>query len=68
MGNLFVINKFFICGDICTNDENFTNSSFTIKVFGDTTRVNTCITQIKVEVIKRIRANTDLHNQEDLHG
>ncbi len=45
MGNLFVINKIFTCGNICANDENFTNFNFTTKIFDDTTRINTCIPQ-----------------------
>ncbi len=45
MGNIFVINKIFTCGNTCTNFENFTNFNFTTKIFGDTTRINTCITQ-----------------------
>ena len=45
MGNLFVINKIFTCGNICANDENFTNFNIATKIFGDTTHINTCITQ-----------------------
>ncbi len=29
MGNLFVLNEIFTCGNICANDENFTNFNFT---------------------------------------
>ena len=43
--NLFVINKIFTCGNICANDENFTNFNFTTKIIGDTTRITMCVTQ-----------------------
>ena len=43
------------------------NLNFTTKIFGDTTRKKH-VYNTKVEVIKKIGANTDLFNQEDLNG
>ena len=51
----------------CTNDKNFTNFNFTTKIFSENDAYKH-VYNTKVEVIKRIRANTDLHNQEDLNG
>ncbi len=65
MGNLFLINKIFTCGNICTNDENLRTQILQLKSLVVYIKH---VYNTKVDVIKRIRTNTDLHNQEDLNG